>query len=485
MAAGKDLRIAIMGAGPGGLCMAIRLKQAGFLNFTLFEKSDQVGGTWNQNRYPGCACDIPSHLYSFSFEIKPDWSRPYAPQPEILEYLEGCAEKYELLPYCEFGSAIRSATWDDASSKWTLEFDGDRAAEEADIVISAIGMFNEIVLPDIEGLEDFAGKSFHSSEWDWGYDLSDKQVGVIGSAASAVQFIPEITKSGGQIHLFQRSANWVLPKEDAPYGEEHLEHFRTDPDAAADLRAEIFGGIDSGTAFTDPNVRLEMEAAGVHNLQAVQDEALRSKLVPTHPWGCKRPLFSNEYYPAFNEPNLELVTEPIERITKSGIVTADGVEREVDTLILATGFAATKFLSAIEVRGRAGVRLEKAWEDGAQAYLGVTTAGFPNLFMLYGPNTNNGSLITMIEFEVDHAMRHIERIAEEGLAWIDVKAESMAAYNERMQEDISAVEVWGAGCNGYYRSPSGRVVTQWPHSMSAFNEQLVDFDIDAFDVERR
>ncbi|MFK7897776.1 MAG: flavin-containing monooxygenase [Myxococcota bacterium] len=474
-----------MGAGPGGLCMAIRLRQAGFNNFTLFEKSDQVGGTWNQNRYPGCACDIPSHLYSFSFEVKPDWSRPYAPQPEILEYLEGIAEKYDLIRSCEFGVPVQSATWDDAQAKWTLEFEGNRASEEADIVVSAIGMFNEIVLPEIEGLDQFEGKTFHSSQWDWDYDLSDKKVGVVGSAASAVQFIPEITKTGGQIHLFQRSANWVLPKADAPYSEEELTHFRTDPDAANLLRAEIFQGIDTGTAFTDSGARSEMEAAGLGNIEVVEDEALREKLVPTHPWGCKRPLFSNEYYPAFNEPNLELVTDPIERITATGIVTKDGVTREIDTLVLATGFAATKYLSAIEVQGRDGVRLEEVWKDGAQAYLGVTTSGFPNLFMLYGPNTNNGSLITMIEFEVDHAMGHIERIASEGLAWVDVKADPMASYNTQLQEDIEAVEVWGAGCNGYYRSPSGRVVTQWPHSMSAFGEQLKEIDPEAFESKPR
>lgn len=480
---GRDLRIVIVGAGPGGLCMGIKLMEAGFENFTILEKSSQLGGTWNHNRYPGCACDIQSHLYSYSFEIKRDWSRPYAPQPEILEYLEGVAEKYGVAPYCRFDDAVTRAVWSDTSRRWSVELASGRT-EEADVVVSAIGMFNDILYPDLPGLERFEGTSFHSSRWDWEHSLEGETVGVIGSAASAVQLVPEIVKQAGRVHLFQRSANWVLPKEDDPFTEEQLAHFRRDPDAAGAERQGIFDRIESGQAFYDRNVALEMEAAGIGNIAVVEDPELREKLTPTHPWGCKRPLFSNDYYAAFNRSNLELVTEPIERIEPHAVVTADGQVRPVDTLVYATGFDATKYLSAIEVIGRRGVRIEDAWSEGAQAYLGVTTAGFPNLFMLYGPNTNQGSLITMIEWEADHALMHIRRLAEEGLAWVDVKPGPMAEYNEQLQKDIDAVEPWRDGqCSGYYRAPSGRVVTQWPHSMSAFRSTLENVDLDAYEVE--
>ncbi len=474
-----DLSITIIGAGAGGLCMAIKLKQAGFTNFRILEKGDQLGGTWNWNRYPGCACDIPSHLYSYSFEVKPDWSRPYAPQPEILTYLEGVAQKYGVAEACEFGRTVERAEWNDADSKWTVHLaDGERVV--SDIVVSAIGMFNSVVLPDIPGLDDFAGTMFHSSRWDWDHSLAGERVGVIGAAASAVQLVPEIAKEAGQVHLFQRTANWVLPKEDDPYTEEQLAQFRANPEIADEIRQTIFDGIESGKAFYDSAVREEMEETVRAAIGVVEDPAVREKLVPTHIWGCKRPLFSNDYYAAFNRPNLELVTDDIERITAHGVVTTDGQEREIDTLVLATGFAATEYLSALDVRGRDGIDLNQAWSDGAQAYKGVTTTGFPNLFMLYGPNTNQGSLITMIEWEVDHALAHVQRIFDEDLAWVDVKSDVQAAYNEQIQKDIAAVEPWGDGCNGYYRAPSGRVVTQWPKNMSAFRDIVLDIDFDEY-----
>lgn len=474
-----DLAITIIGAGAGGLCMAIKLRQAGFENFRILEKGDQLGGTWNWNRYPGCACDIPSHLYSYSFEVKPDWSRPYAPQPEILAYLENVAEKYGVAAACEFGRTVERAEWDDASSRWTVTVeDGERI--ESDVVVSAIGMFNSIVYPEIEGLDDFEGTMFHSSRWDWTHSLAGETVGVIGSAASAVQLVPEIAKEAGRVHLFQRSANWVLPKEDDPYTEEQLAHFRANPEVADAIRREIFDGIESGQAFYDAAVRAEMEETVRAALEVVEDPVVREKLTPTHVWGCKRPLFSNDYYVAFNRPNLELVTDRIERITKTGVVTEDGRERAVDTLVLATGFAATEYLSAIDVTGREGLDLNEAWRDGAQAFQGVTTAGFPNLFMLYGPNTNQGSLITMIEWEVDHALAHVQRLVDEDLASVEVRADVQAAYNERIQKDIEAVEPWGDGCTGYYRAPSGRVVTQWPKNMSAFRDMVLDIDFDNY-----
>jgi cation diffusion facilitator CzcD-associated flavoprotein CzcO len=460
--------------------MAIRLKEAGFEDFILFEKSGEVGGTWNHNRYPGCACDIQSELYSFSFDVNTSWSRPYAPQPEILAYLRGVAERHGVLPACRFQTEVVGAEWSDAKSEWTLRL-GDGGTHAADVVVSALGMFNDLAYPEIEGLDLFAGTTFHTAKWNWGHDLAGRRVAVIGSAASAIQLIPEVVKTAGHVDYYQRTANWVLPKDDTPYSEETLRQRAADPSLVVARRNEIYDSIDSGTGFLNETRQRELEAIGRATMEVVEDPAVRAKLLPTHPWGCKRPLFSNDYYPAFNRPNLTLVTDPIERITKSGVV-AGGVLRPVDTLILATGFAANRYLSAIDVTGRGGLRIEDAWREGAQAHLGVTTAGFPNLFQLYGPNTNNGSIITMIEFQVDYVVGLVKRLADERLAWLDVRKDAMDAYNVELQKAIDGVTVWQAGCNHYYASASGRIVTQYPHSMSFFKEQAKGVDPAIFEV---
>jgi cation diffusion facilitator CzcD-associated flavoprotein CzcO len=477
-------RIAIIGAGPGGLCMAARLAQEGFDDFVVLEKASGVGGTWYHNRYPGCACDIPSHLYSFSFEIKRDWSRPYAPQAEILEYMEHVAQKYGVLPHCRFGCAVRKATWDEDRGAWKLALESGETVE-AEIVVSAIGMFNDLVRPDIAGLDTFAGTTFHSGRWRWDHDLTGRRVAVIGSAASAVQFVPEIVKQAAHVSMFQRTANWVIPKLDTPYTEAEIERFRRDPGAALAVRNEIYQQVDGGMTFSDPEFCAKVEVAGLAAIDVVRDPEVRRKLRPDHPWGCKRPLVSNDYYAAFNRENLELVTEPIAHIEPDAVITADGRAHRADTLILATGFAATSYLSAISVTGRGGCRIEDAWSDGARAYLGVTTAGFPNLFMLYGPNTNNGSILTMIESQVEYALRQIQRITSEDLAWLDVRAEPMEHYNDEIQRAIAGVRVWQAGCTGYYRTPGGRVVTQWPHSMTEYRVRTQKPDADVYDVRRR
>ncbi len=463
--------------------MGLRLKEAGFDDFVILEKSSGVGGTWNHNRYPGCAVDLPSYFYSFSFEKKYDWSRPYAPQAELLAYMEDIAEKYELLPHCRFEQEVLKVTWDETNSRWSLLMaSGDEV--EADVVVSAVGMFNELVYPEIEGLDSFEGESFHSARWNWDHDLSGRSVAVVGSAASAVQLVPEIVKEAGQVHLFQRTANWVMPKQDDPYTEEDLARFKVDPSSLDQKRAEFFVVVDEGMTFNNPDMLRDLEAAGQQILEQVENPETRDKLRPQHPYGCKRPLVSNVFYPAFNRPNLELVTDSIAQITKDAIVTTDGQERKVDTLVLATGFSATKYLSALDVTGRNGQHIDEAWEDGATAYLGITTAGFPNLFMLYGPNTNNGSILEMIECQTTHVLAHVERLANEQLAWVDVKPEPMAEYNDKVQQAIAGVTVWQESCNGYYRSKSGRVVTQWPFSMTEFKNMTEKLDPEAYEVGR-
>jgi cation diffusion facilitator CzcD-associated flavoprotein CzcO len=479
--AGRKVRIVVVGAGPGGLCMGVKLKAAGFEDFLILEREDGVGGTWRRNRYPGAACDVPSALYSFSFEIKTDWSRPYGTQPEILAYLEHIAESYGLLPHCRFGAEVRGAAWDEASTRWKVEL---RSGEvlDADVVVSALGMFNEVAIPDIEGLDSFRGTMFHSAQWDWNHDLTGEAVGVIGSAASAVQFVPEVAEVAGRLHLFQRTANWVVPKADTPYTDEQLAAFRADPSLVRAIREETFRVLDAVITFSNPEILAQAEGAVLAALEAVEDPAVREQLRPVHPYGCKRPLLSNDFYPTFNRPNVELVVEPIAEVTAHAIVTADGRERPVDTIVLATGFQTTRYLSAIDVVGRGGRHIDDAWRDGACAYLGVTTSGFPNLFMLYGPNTNNGSILTMIEYQTDYVIGWLTRMVGEGLAWIDVRPEPMERYNDELQEGIAGVTVWHAGCNGYYRTPTGRVVTQWPYSMSEFGARVAKPDEDAYEV---
>ena len=474
-------RIGIIGAGPGGICMAIKLREAGVDTFTIFERASAVGGTWFHNTYPGCACDVPSALYSFSFELKRDWSRPYGTQPEIQSYFEHCVDKYGLAPHLRLGEGIASARWDDERALWVLTTEhGDE--HEFDVVIAAVGMFGKPAWPLIPGLDGFDGTVFHSARWDHSHDISGERVAVIGSAASAVQFVPVIAATVGQLVLFQRTPNWVLPKADDPYSPEQLERLRTDPDALLVARREVWDRVEGSITFSDPKAIVQAQELALRNMAVVEDPDVRAKLTPNFPHGCKRPLVSNEWYPTFNRPNVELVTEAIERVETDGIVTVDGVHRPVDTIVLATGFETTRYLATIEVTGREGRRIDDAWSKGAQAYLGVTTAGFPNLFMLYGPNTNNGSILFMIECQVAYAMRQLARLDREHLAWIDVRPDVMDAYNRALQEDLDHVDVWAASCNNYYRGPSGTIVTQWPHTMSEYETRTASPDDDAYET---
>ena len=474
-------RIGIIGAGPGGICTGIKLLEAGNASFTIFDRAPGVGGTWFHNTYPGCACDIPSALYSFSFELKQDWSRPYGTQQEIRAYFEHCVEKYGLGPHLRLSTGIVSAQWVEDAAVWRVVTEHGEE-HEFDVLVGAVGMFGEPVTPDIPGLETFGGTMFHSARWDHDHDLAGERVAVIGSAASAVQFVPAIASEVAELFVFQRTPNWVMPKEDTPYTYEQLAHFRSDPDAIVALRREIFERIDPAISFSDPRMVAASEGMARDNLQQVEDPDVRARLMPSFTHGCKRPLISSDWHPSFNRENVALVTDSIERVTPDGIVTADGTTRAVDTIVLATGFSTTKYLAAIDVVGRGGTALANAWDGGAHAYLGITTSGFPNLFMLYGPNTNNGSILYMIEAQVDYLMRHLARMDDEDLAWIDVRPEVEEAYNTNLQADLDAVEVWQVSCNNYYRAANGRIVTQWPHSMSEYRAWTSRPDPDAYEV---
>ena len=473
---GPRRRIVVIGAGPGGIIAARALRLAGFDEVTVLEKADGPGGTWRHNSYPGAACDVQAHLYSFSFAPNPDWERPYAEQPQLLEYFERVVDDLDLRRSMRFGVEVTSAIWDDAHAEWRLT---TSTGEEivADVVVSAIGMFNELSYPDIEGLDVFEGPSFHTARWRHDVEFTDSRVAVIGSAATAVQMVPAIAPMVRHLTVFQRTAPWVMPKMDDPFTDEQRARFAVDPAARLAIRRQLWDRVEGAILFSPESVAVST-AAAMANLERIADPELRRRLTPTIPFGCSRPLTSSTYYPTFDRPNVELVTDAIDHIERDAIVTVDGMRHDCDVLIVSTGFQATRYLSAIDVTGRDGIDLEHAWNDGAIAWLGVATSGFPNLFQLYGPNTNNGSIIYMLECQVDLIVRTLQHMDERGLAWVDVRADAQRAHNDEVQARIAAIEPWSAECHNYYRSASGRVVTQCPFGMAEYRERTVSADLD-------
>jgi cation diffusion facilitator CzcD-associated flavoprotein CzcO len=475
-------RVAIIGAGAGGLCAGIKLREKGQDDFLIFEREPRVGGTWQLNTYPGLECDVASPLYCYSFAPNPDWSGPYPPQNEIREYLERVAQQHGLEPHLRLGTGVVSAQWDEAHARWRLVLD-DGGEVESQFVVSAVGMFGAPVVPDIPGLDTFEGTVFHSARWDHDHDLRGERIAVIGSAASAVQFVPEIAPDARQLHVFQRTPNWIPPKLNEPYTEEQKEAFRRQPELLARSREDLFNLIETVLNYLEPAGLQMVEDAARQAFDVVEDPEVRKKLVPDHPMGAKRPLASSNYLQTFNRGNVELVTEPIERVTASEIVTADGTRRAVDTIVLATGYETQKYVSVIDVEGRAGLKIDDAWAEGPEAYFGVTTSGFPNLFMLYGPNTNGGnSIILMLEFQVEYVLRLIEEADRAGVDWIDVRREVMDEYNASLQEELDQVAVWQSGANDYYRAPSGRIVTQWPLGFAVYKERVSKSDLSSFET---
>ncbi len=484
MSRSTKTRFAIVGAGAGGICAGIKLLESGRDDFLIFDRAPQVGGTWHRNTYPGVECDIAAHLYCYSFAPNPNWTRAFPPQTEIRAYLEDTAREYGVEPHLRLGTGVESATWDEKHARWRLVLD-DGEEVEAQFVVSAVGMFGDIFIPDIPGLDSFEGTRFHSANWDHDHDFEGERVAVIGSAASAVQFVPEIAPKVAQLHVFQRTPNWVLPKQNEAYSDDQKNAFRTQPELMAESRKQIFDVVEKSLTYTQPEFFEIAEQMGRTALEAVEDPVVRAQLTPDHPFGSKRPLASNSYLQSFNRSNVELVVDPIERVTANSVVTTDGKEREVDTILLATGFETQKFASVIDFRGRGGLRLRDAWEKGPEAYLGVTTSGFPNLFMLYGPNTNGGnSIILMLEFQIQYMLRILEEAEKAGVDWLDVRREVMDEYNSTLQEELQSIAVWQAGANDYYRTASGRIVTQWPHCFAVYKERVDRDHLSSFEAGR-
>lgn len=468
---GRSPRVAIVGAGFSGLCMGIKLLEAGVDSFTIYEKNDGVGGTWRENTYPGAACDVPSHLYSFSFEPRPDWTRAFSEQAEILEYLEHCADAYGLRPHLRLGTEVAALAYDDDLATWRVHtVDGE--VETYDVVVSGLGQLNRPAYPDVPGLADFEGTAFHSARWDHDHDLSGERVAVIGNGASAVQFVPEIAPDVERLTIFQRSANWILPKPDHRFPEWLKESFARYPGLERLYRYRIYWSFESHWLWFKAPSRSGAfieKLARRYLAQAVKDPARRQDLTPDYPLGCKRVLISNDYYPAVQRPNVEIVTDRIDRVAPSGVVTADGSTHEVDTIIFATGFQTTHFLAPLQVHGRDGRSLEDAWHDGAEAHLGITVAGFPNLFLLYGPNTNLGhnSIVFMIERQVGLVVQYLAELARRGLATVEVRPDAQAAFNRDLV-DSARHTVWDQGCTSWYKTDSGRITNNWTRSTLSY-----------------
>lgn len=473
-------QIVIVGAGPGGICAGIKLKQAGFEDFIILEREAETGGTWVRNRYPGLTCDVHAYLYSFTFEQKPDWTEAYAPQSEIKAYMQGLVDRYGLAPYIRLQTAVTSAAWDDEQAEWHIRTAGG-GEFVCQVFVSALGMFNELQWPDIPGLTDFAGHTIHTGDWPENADLADKRVAVIGSAASAVQTVPKIAPRVRQLTVYQRTANWIFPRPDESFSAADREALRADPGRVQAKRAEEHALLEQLITFEAPEMLAELEQAALDNLAVVEDPETRRKLQPQLSIGAQRPLFSNEFYASFNRSNVELVTEPIDAITATG-VRSGGRERPADVLILATGYAANKFLSVIDVSGRNGLDLDHAWAEGPEAYLGMTTAGFPNLFMLYGPNSNNGTILYMLELQVDYIVRKLQYMRDQDITWIDIRRSAQARYNAELQARMRNT-VWNEPGSQYYRIGNGKVVTQWPYNMAAYESRTRQPDLDAFEIQ--
>ena len=458
-------RVAIVGAGFSGLCMAIRLRREGIEDFVVLERADEVGGTWRDNTYPGCQCDIPSALYSFSFAPNPDWSRFYPLQSEIRDYLRRCARDFGVMPHIRFGQEVVGADWDEEAGHWRLETPGGSLT--AEVLVGGMGGLSAPAVPEIPGLESFEGHVFHSATWDHDHDLRGERVGVIGTGASAVQFVPRIQPEVGTLHLFQRTPAWVMPDMDRPVTGFERRLFRRVPATQRLVRAGIYLMQEATVLGTIVNRRLSgvLEAVARRHLRAqVPDPELRAKLTPNYTIGCKRITLSNTYYPAICQPNAELVTDRIREVRQRSIVTADGTERELDTLIFGTGFRVHDNPSFARVRGRDGRTLGEAWAGSPRAYLGTTIAGFPNLFLLVGPNSAGGfnSIVFTTEAHVNYAIEAIRAMDRHGLRSVEVRPEAYDAFTREADRRLRE-SVWNAGgCASWYLDENGRNGVWWP-----------------------
>ncbi|MFK4270486.1 flavin-containing monooxygenase [Streptomyces milbemycinicus] len=483
----EHVRVAVIGAGFGGLGAAVRLRRAGITDFVVLERAGAVGGTWRDNTYPGCACDVPSHLYSFSFAPNPEWPRNFSGQPHIRAYLERVTDTFGLRPHLRFDSEVRAMRWDSRALHW--EIDTASGALTADVVVSATGPLSDPKIPDIPGLAGFPGRVFHSSRWDHGYDLRGKRVAVIGTGASAIQIVPAIHREVDRLTLFQRTPAWVLPRMDRRISAaEHWLHTKV-PATGALRRAVLWGvrELQTGSFTKRPDsLRLVERMAVRHMRRAIQDPALRARLTPDYRIGCKRVLLSGDYYPALAQPHVDVVAAGLKEVRGSTLVAADGTEAEADAIIFGTGFHVTDMPIARRVTGAYGTTLAEEWRDGMEALRGTSAAGFPNLLTIIGPNTGLGtsSMILIIEAQLAYLIDYLRQLdVLGGKVALDARPSAVRAWTDRMAERLSRT-VWNVGgCDSWYLQ-GGRNTTVWPGTTAEFRRVTRRVDVTEYRVLR-
>jgi cation diffusion facilitator CzcD-associated flavoprotein CzcO len=474
---GERHRIVVIGTGFAGIGMAVRLKQAGYDDFVVLERAEDVGGTWRDNTYPGCRCDVPSHLYSFSFAPNPDWSSTFSPQPEIEDYLRNVTESYGVRPHIRFGNAVESAHW--VNGAWQITT--NQQTFTADILLSGMGPLAEPSYPKLPGIEDFEGEVFHSARWNHELNLSGRKVAVIGTGASAIQFVPAIQPEVEELHLFQRTPPWVMPRPDRKITAAEKAIYRRFPLVQKAVRAGIYWGRESmvlGFAKLPAIMKQVQKVAEKHLAQQVRDPLLRAKLTPDFTLGCKRVLISDDYYPALARPNVEVVTDGIAEVTPTGIVTTEGVKHEVNTIVYGTGFKVTDLPVMDMVHGRDGVSLRAAWVDGMEAHLGTAIAGFPNFFMLIGPNTGLGhsSMVFMIESQIAYILDALKTMDAQGLREVEVRRDVQRAFVDGVRSSMRNTVWTRGGCTSWYLDAEGRNTTLWPSFTFRFRQLTRRFD---------
>ena len=468
-----DRSIAVVGAGFGGVGAAVMLRRAGYTNMTVFERGERVGGVWHHNTYPGAACDVPSHLYEFSFEPNPRWSRRYAPQAEIQAYLEDVARRYGVLDRIKTGTEVTRATWDEEASKWRLETNAGE--HEADVLLTACGQLSVPKVPPLPGLDSFEGPSFHTADWRHDVDLAGRRVAVIGTGCSAIQVVPAIQPVVEQVDVYQRSPGWTFPKMDFAYSERAKRLFERFPLLQRLDRTFVFGFMEFGAAAMTKHRWLMPALRALSRRQinsAIDDSGLRAKVTPKDEVGCKRVMLTDEWYPTLTKPNVDLVTDRVAEITPGGVKAADGTERPADVLVLATGFQSHGFVAPMEIVGSAGRSLSEEWGQVPRAYLGLSVPGFPNMFLLYGPNTNGGtgSVIYTIEAGMQHVLAALEELDAAEARRIELKPRTAEQFDRELRDALQGT-VWHTGCTSWYVDENGNDPSQWPWLWSTYRRR--------------
>jgi cation diffusion facilitator CzcD-associated flavoprotein CzcO len=477
-----DVEVAIIGSGFSGLGTGIKLLQDGMQDFVVIERGGDVGGTWHYNTYPGCACDVPSHLYSFSFALNPGWSQTYSTQPEIRDYLRRCADEFGVRPFIRFNREVTAASWD--GDCWRLET--TKGPLSAKVLVVAAGPLTEPRIPAVPGLDSFEGTTFHSARWNHDHDLTGERVAAVGTGASAIQFVPAIQPKVAQLHVFQRTPPWVVPHTNRNITDLERRLFRAVPAAQKALRGGIYTAREAlvlGFVKQPRLMRLLEGAARKHIERHVSEPELRERLMPSYTIGCKRILPSNRWYPALDKPNVELIASAIREVRPHSIVAENGVEREVDTIVWGTGFHVTDMPVGRLIRGRDGRTLAETWQGSPRAHLGTAVAGFPNLFVLLGPNTGLGhnSMIYMAESQIAHVLDALRAMRRSGAGIVEVRPEAQARYNAAIDDRMQRT-VWSTGCSSWYLDRNGRNSTLWPDWTWRFRRRAAKLDPSEYEL---